>query len=148
MKSRLGLSGDLTKNGNILDFESLFHDMAIPAMNSPSGGMLASGGIPVGVARVQFNFARAGHIFRDAVGHVNPVAAASRLRYARIFENVASNPANYWVDAAAAGIITQDAAAAGISAYTVTAKNRSQIWVSVRKGEVVNAGVNAAGSAR
>ena len=148
VKSRLGLSGDLTKNGNILDFGALFHDIAIPAMNSPGGGVLASGAVLAGAARVQFNIGRAGHIFRDAVGHVNPVTAASRLRYVRMFENVASNPANYRADAASVGLITQDAAAAGVSAYTVTARNGYQIWVTVRKGEVMNAGVNAAGSAR
>ncbi len=37
IKSRLGLQGDLTKNGNILDVRALAHDVFYPLMDSPGG---------------------------------------------------------------------------------------------------------------
>lgn len=77
IKSRLGLSGDLTKNGNIFDVGALFHDIAIPAMYSRGGGGLAS--VPAAIPMLaRFNFAvRAEHVFRSAAGHVNPTTVAS-----------------------------------------------------------------------
>lgn len=45
VKSRLGLSGDLTKNGNILDFGALFHDVVHPAMEMPAGKGLKVAGM-------------------------------------------------------------------------------------------------------
>lgn len=36
-KGRLGLSGELTKNGNILDIRALGHDIFYPLMDSPTG---------------------------------------------------------------------------------------------------------------
>ncbi|WP_228884928.1 RHS repeat domain-containing protein [Stenotrophomonas rhizophila] len=47
IKGRLGLNGDLTKNGNIFDVESLFHDVFYPAMNSPGGPALKVAGLGV-----------------------------------------------------------------------------------------------------
>ncbi|WP_267116574.1 RHS repeat domain-containing protein [Xanthomonas sacchari] len=38
LKGRLGLQGDLTKNGNILDVKALAHDIFYPVMDSPFGG--------------------------------------------------------------------------------------------------------------
>ena len=42
---RLGLSGDLTKNGNILDMEALGHDLFYPLMDSPEGAPIKAGGL-------------------------------------------------------------------------------------------------------
>jgi hypothetical protein len=79
---------------------------------------------------------------------VNPVSAGPQARFARLFEQVASNPANLRADAVAAQIITQDAANAGAQAFTAVAKSGEQIWVVVRNGEIQNAGVNLAGALR
>lgn len=48
-KSRLGIQGDLTKNGNIFDFESLAYDLIPPILDTPEGGgfKLAAGGLMV-----------------------------------------------------------------------------------------------------
>ena len=43
---------------------------------------------------VRFDWARAGHIFRDGPGNVDPTTTASCERYARLFEQVALEPAN------------------------------------------------------
>lgn len=148
IKSRLGLSGDLTKNGNIFDFGALFHDVAIPAMYSRGGAGLAAA--PVAIPMLaRFNFAvRAEHVFRNASGHVNPASLASKMRFVGLFQRVGSNPANIRVDAVAAKLMTRHAEAAGVSTYTQTMRNGSQVWVQVRNGEIVNAGVNVAGKAR
>ena len=148
IKSRLGLSGDLTKNGNIFDVGALFHDIAIPAMYSRGGGGLAS--VPAAIPMLaRFNFAvRAEHVFRSAAGHVNPTTVASQMRFVGLFQRVSSNPANLRVDAVAARLMTQDAASAGVSTYTQTMRGGAQVWVHVRNGEIVNAGVNAAGKVR
>ncbi len=34
------------------------------------------------------------HIFRNAAGHVNPASLGSQMRYYKLFQSVASNPAN------------------------------------------------------
>ena len=90
---------------------------------------------------------RAGHIFRDAPGHVNPASAGSLARFARLFEHVASNPGNLRADGVTAGIITQDAANSGMQAFTWVARS-GQVWVTVRNGLIQNAGVNPAGAFR
>jgi len=63
--------------------------------------------------RVHFDWARAGHIFRDAPGHIYPTSSASRERYVRLFEQVASRPANRLPDAP----LPQPAVAAGVQVY-------------------------------
>lgn len=47
VKQRLGLSGDLTKNGNIFDVDALAHDLFYPAMNSPGGAAVKAAGVGV-----------------------------------------------------------------------------------------------------
>jgi RHS repeat-associated protein len=96
----------------------------------------------------KFDPSRAAHIFREAAGHVNPASAGSQARFARLFESVGSNPANLRPDAVQAGIITQDAANAGVQAFTQVAKSGEQIWVTVRNGLIQNAGVNPVGALR
>ena len=91
--------------------------------------------------RIYFDWARAGHIFRDAPGHVYPKSAASRERYARLFEQVASNPSNQLPDA----LLPQSAAVAGVQVYAQTQRSGKQVWVYIRDGQIINAGVNPAG---
>lgn len=95
-----------------------------------------------------FDWNRAGHIFRDAAGHVNPFALTSQERFARLFEQVGSDPANLRTDAVAAGLIPPQSAAAGVSAFTQIFSNGKQVWVLVRSNTIINAGVNAAGAIR
>jgi hypothetical protein len=90
---------------------------------------------------VQFDWARVGHIFREAPGHVYPTTAASRERYARLFEHVASNPANRRPNAPR----PRAAVAAGLEVYVQTQRNGEQIWVYIRDRRIINAGVNPAG---
>ena len=91
--------------------------------------------------RIYFDWARAGHIFRDTPGHVYPISAASRKRYARLFEQVTSNPANRLPDA----LLPQSAAVAGVQVYAQTQRNGKQVWVYIRDARIINAGVNPAG---
>ena len=98
-------------------------------------------------AAARFDPERTGHIFRDAPGHVNPASAASQDRFARLFEQVASNLNNLRNDAVQAGLITQQAANSGVQAFTSTMKG-GQVWVTVRNGVIQNAGVNPLGAVR
>lgn len=91
--------------------------------------------------RVHFDWARAGHIFRDSPGHVYPATDTSRQRYARLFEQVASNPANRLPDAP----LPQSAAAAGVQIHAQTQRSGRQVWVYSRDRRIINAGVNPAG---
>ena len=58
------------------------------------------------------------------------------------------SPALLRTDAVAAGIITEEAANAEVQAFTWTAENGEQVWVTVLNGEIQNAGVNAVGALR
>ncbi|MFN0246110.1 MAG: toxin TcdB middle/N-terminal domain-containing protein [Kofleriaceae bacterium] len=102
-----------------------------------------------GVMRVaaRYDPKRADHIFRSAPGHVNAVSAGSRARFARLFEAIASNPANLRTDAVHVGLISQYAANAGVQAFTWTGMT-GQVWVTVRNGLIQNAGVNPWGAFR
>jgi hypothetical protein len=84
---------------------------------------------------LHFDWTRAGHIFRDAPGHVHPTTAASRERFARLFERVASNPGNRLPDAP----LPQQAAAAGVQVYAQTSRNGKQVWVYIRDRRILNA---------
>ena len=95
-----------------------------------------------------FDWSRANHIFRNAPGHVNPTTPASRQRFVRLFETVGSNPNNRRPDAVQAGMITQQAANAGVEAYTRLMQNGEQIWVFVRNSIIINAGMNPPGAIR
>lgn len=99
-------------------------------------------------AAARFDWSRAGHIFRDADGHVNPGSQGSQARFAQIFESVASNPANLRPDAVENGIITEAAPNNGVQAFTVFARSGEQVWVTVRNGLIQNAGVNLPGAGR
>jgi RHS repeat-associated protein len=103
-----------------------------------------------GGGRAVFDWNRAGHIFRGAFGHVNPATAASRGRLARLFEAVASDPANLrpTADAIRSGLLPRPAAQAGVQAYTQVFRSGEQVWVQVRNGIIQNAGINPVGSLR
>lgn len=96
----------------------------------------------------KFDWSRAQHIFRDAEGHINPATAAERAWYAALFTRVASDINNLRQDAVAAGIISQQAADAGVKAYTWLSQAGPQVWVTVRNGIVLNAGINLGGATR
>lgn len=130
--------------GNVraLDSESTFRKQ-YALLGKGEGG--AAGGAQRLTAR--FDLSRAGHIFREAAGHVNPASAGSQARFARLFENVASKPANLRADAVQAGLITQQAAEAGVQAFTWSGR-AGQVWVTIRNGVVQNAGVNPLGAFR
>ncbi len=116
------------------------------AAGSSVVGKLAA--VPEGAqAAVRFDPSRAGHIFREATGHVNPASAGSQARFARLFEAIASNPANLRADAVNVGLITQQAAEAGLQAFTWTGRG-GQVWVTVRNGVIQNAEVNPLGAFR
>lgn len=91
--------------------------------------------------------ARLRHIFRPELGYVNPQTLASQARFLRLFAQVASSPQNLRPDAVQVGIITQDAANAGVQAFTWNGIT-GQVWVTVRNGVIQNAGVNRIGSFR
>ena len=57
------------------------------------------------------------------------------------FEQVASNPANRLSDA----LLPQPAVAAGVQVHAQTQRNGKQVWVYIRDGRIINAGVNPAG---
>jgi RHS repeat-associated protein len=96
----------------------------------------------------KWNPARAGHIFRAAPGHLNPATAQEAWSAIQEFRTVASNPANLRADAVAKGIITQQAQAAGVEAYTSVNAAGEQVWVATRNGEIINAGRNLPGAHR
>ena len=104
----------------------------------PAGAAGATGAAAQGAVR--FDWTRAGHIFRDAVGHVNPLSEATRIRFAQLFEAVASNPANF-----RPGFPLPPAAqAAGVQVFTQVFRN-GQVWVYVQGGEILDAGMNLPG---
>jgi RHS repeat-associated protein len=95
----------------------------------------------------RFDPSRAAHIFREAPGHVNPGSAASIAEFVRLFEQVASNASNLRADAIQAGIITQQAAQAGVQAFTWIGLS-GQVWVTTLAGVIQNAGINPFGAFR
>lgn len=113
-------------------------------MGGTSGTILPEGGFApdiTGVVELPVGLGRLGHIFRSAAGHVNPSTLASRSRLLRLFQDVASNPANR----AAAGSLPTAASEAGVQLFTQTFRSGRQVWVQVRSGRIINAGVNATG---
>lgn len=76
------------------------------------------------------------HIFRNAAGHVNPTNLSSQIRYYKLFQSVASNPANL--------VPTANASArmAGVQTFNQTFRNGNTVWVQSINGKIINAGVN------
>lgn len=150
------------KEGDRIDDESrregnhAIGEYAANELDQMAKGKLVGGAMSVGARgavigaqklAARFDPSRAGHIFREAPGHVNPASAGSQARFARLFESVASNPANLRADAVQAGLINQQAAEAGVQAFTWTGRS-GQVWVTVRNGLILNAGVNPVGAFR
>ncbi len=78
------------------------------------------------------------HIIRDAPGHVNPPTAASQARWLDLFLKVSNNIANV-----NPSVLTNcQRQAQGFQGFSQTFRNRSQVWVQVLNGEIINAGVN------
>ncbi len=91
---------------------------------------------------------RDGHIFSDSKGHVNPPTDRGKEIVRDIFERVGGNPDYLRNDAVDAKLLPQDAADAGVQAYTLTLSNGEQIWVFVRDGIITDAGLNLPGHCR
>ncbi|NJL26803.1 MAG: RHS repeat-associated core domain-containing protein [Thermoanaerobaculia bacterium] len=141
---RFGMTYGAIDTGGVPEFVIF---LPVGRISKALGG-LRRGMVPGRVnAAVRFEPSRAGHVFREAVGHVNPGSAGSQARFAQLFENVASNPANLRADAVQAGLITQQAAEAGLQAFTWAGRS-GQVWVTVRNGVIQNAGVNPLGTFR
>ncbi|MDB5127441.1 MAG: pknD [Mucilaginibacter sp.] len=95
--------------------------------------------IPIGkFSRVATSAAESlyGHIFRDALGHVNPTTIESQNRYMNLFQSVASDINNL------VPTVNKQAANAGIQTFNQTFRNGSQVWVFTLNGQIRNAGVN------
>lgn len=118
------------------------------APSGPTVTQVVGGGRVAVAARVKWSERRAGHVFRQSDGHVNPATKAEQQAYIREFQDVASNPANARPDAVQAGLITQHAADAGASGFTQINANGTQTWVIVRGDTIINAGINPAGAIR
>jgi hypothetical protein len=99
--------------------------------------------------QVRWNPKRSEHVFRDEEeGHL-PRNEPNKEKWIATFIRVASNPANHRPDAVEAEITTAyGATQAGIRAYTQTLPTGEQVWVTVRNGEIQNAGVNPPGKHR
>lgn len=101
------------------------------------GGFELAGSLEGMSSLAKFNPNRAGHIFRDAENHLpRSTSASSQGRFARLFESVASNPANR-----NDGILSPGALNAGKQGFTQQFR-RGQVWVETMGGEIMNAGVN------
>jgi hypothetical protein len=111
-----------------------------PVATTPAPSTAAPPTVPA--PSTNWNPSQAGHIFRSAPGHVNPTFAASQARFANLFKSVSSNPANLRPD-----LLSPSQQAAGVQMFTQMFKN-GQVWVQVRAGQIINAGVNPPGSAR
>src|SRR5262245_3090091 len=85
------------------------------------GGGLLKGGLKA--LTKTYSKSLLGHIFRDAVGHVNPATAASQARYMELFESVAANPANLRTNFP----LPTPAANAGVQAFTRVFRNGNQV---------------------
>jgi len=84
-----------------------------PIDKGQRGELMADAVDSIARGTVQCDWARAGHIFREAPGHVYPTTVASRERYARLFAQVASNPANRRLNAP----LPRAAVTAGVQVY-------------------------------
>lgn len=71
------------------------------------------------------------------------LTGASRARFARLFEEVASDSKNLRPD-----LPDPQQIQAGVQVFTKTCASGRQVWVHVRAGQIVNAGLNAEGFAR
>ena len=68
---------------------------------------------------------------------MKPATAAVEAAYLKLFQRVASNPANF-----------RGTSAHGVSTYTKTYSNGRQAWVEVHNGRINNAGINLPGAHR
>jgi hypothetical protein len=125
--------------GLLHDLNNRLFDLSMRLFASPAKDM--AGGRSF--APTTFDWSRAGHVFRDALGHVNPTSVATRERYASLFEAVAADSNNLRVDIK----LPAQAVQSGVQLFTRQFRN-GQVWVYVRDGKIINAGVNLLGDVR
>jgi hypothetical protein len=113
-------------------------DNRVPPSKPETGGESPITSPSVPSSSPTWDPARADHIFRDADGHVNP-PLSSQQYYIQQWQQIASDSAFHRPDAVAAGIITQDAANTGVTAFSQI-RPEGQFWVLFRDGKIVNAG--------
>lgn len=79
-----------------------------------------------------------GHVFRDAIGHVNPSTQSSQNRYIQLFENVANNSGSLNPNV----LTNYQRTMEGFKGFSQIFRNGKQVWVQTRNGIIENAGVN------
>jgi RHS repeat-associated protein len=89
---------------------------------------------------LKFDPNRAGHIFREADGHVSPLTQSSKDRFVNLFKNVGEDSNNFRLDLSS----RPDKAAANVNIFTRNFNN-GQVWVEVRNSIIQNAGVSPPG---
>ena len=139
----LQIIGDVTNA--LTGIGDLFTAAGLNPSVQGTGDRLAAGGsflLGVVASGPKLEAKAAGHLFREAAGHVNPTTASSRARYTALFEAVASKGANR-NDA----ILPQAARNAGMQGFTQVF-NGGQVWVHAINGKITNAGVNLPGAFR
>jgi len=116
----------------------LLSSVSVVAGILPGGTALLKGGSKVAKSLDDVNPQLLDHIFRDAKkgGHVNPATDASKSRFWRLFEHVASDVKN--LDQSR---LPQGAVDAGVKGFFKQYRE-GEVWVHVRNGEIQNAGVN------
>jgi RHS repeat-associated protein len=139
-RASLGIAGAAAGGAITLDMLGLGGAAAVPA----AGQRLSPGAQTVVQCNlVRFDWTRAAHIFRNVPGHFNLQTASARAAIANLFENVASDASNLRTNFP----LDPQAVAQGVVAYTKIIPG-GQIWVLVRGGAIVNAGLNLPGHFR
>jgi RHS repeat-associated protein len=133
--SQFGKNGYEFQNP-LLDIGNLLRPFQGPAEGMASAILFVGPGFEGQAGRVIVDSQRLTHIFREALGHVNPTTITSRGRFITMFEGIANNEL-YRNDA----ILRSGARLAGSTGYSRTF-SRGQVWVQVFRNQIVNAGVN------
>jgi len=123
------------------------HGASVAAAGGINAGLLLSQVLSAGTggshSLPRWNANRSGHIFDSTkTGHLYSTNPTVLDQYIRTFQDVAANPNNLRTN-----YLPADAVQAGVQAYTEVT-SQGQVWVYVRNGEIVDAGLNLAGAFR